>query len=479
MNRLLKGTFIYGSGQVMARLITFLLLPLTTAYITPQDYGVLGAIGVVTMCLSGFFTLGLGVSLARCYYSTELLQERNGIIWTGMATILTHCSLILLLSAIFIKPLCTITLVPLNYQHLLLLSLGTLALSSISLPLSTYFRLHERALLVVTCSLAELIVSLSLSLYLVIIAQQGCTGIVVGTFAGQLTSITLMTVLSLREIPFTFAWRFLPDMLRIGYPYMFGLVGYFLLQSASRYLLEELDSIEALGLFFLGANFGRTIELVVSSFISAWSPYMLSFINNTQEASSTFGRIFRYYTLGFCALLACYFTCAKPIVYLMVQPTYYSVWSVIGLVATAQVFWGIYGISASGFLFNKKSILQMSTEITAGIFTIAFSYLFIPFLHIEGAALAMLCGFLTLVLISFPLNLRLLHIDYPFRSLIKVVAGLVLVAGISFLPIENIILYTSITSLSLLTYFTFLWTICLTDSERVRLLATLPQRSAT
>lgn len=466
MGRLLKGTFIYGSGQVLSRLITFLLLPLTTAYITPEDYGVLGVLGIVTMCLSGLFTLGLGVSLARCYWSTEIPKERTGIIWTGMATLLTHASFILLLSYFFLVPLCNFALLPLAYKNLLLISLGSLALSAISLPLATYFRLHERALLVVSCSLVELAISLSTSLYLVIIAKQGCSGIVIGTFAGQLCSILLMTILALKEIPFGFAWRFLPDMIKIGYPYMFGLAGYFLLQSSSRYILEEMESIEALGLFFLGSNFGRTIELLVASFISAWSPYMLSFINNTEEAAVVFSKVLRYYVIGMCAILACYFSLAKPLVMLMVQPLYFNVWTVVGIVAIAQALWGLYGISATGFIFHKKSIMQMLTEISAGLSSIVFCYLLIPNFHIEGAAVAMLLGFTTLLLISFPLNLRLLPVKYQFKPLIKVVAGLFIVAVISFLPINNLALYSSITTGATFFYLAFLWFVCLHQDEK-------------
>src|SRR5690242_795812 len=88
--RLLSGTFIYGGGALLSRMITFLLLPLTTSYLTPEDYGVIGTLAIASQILNGLFTLGFGVSLGRCYWSLEDNGERHGLIWTSFAVLLIN-----------------------------------------------------------------------------------------------------------------------------------------------------------------------------------------------------------------------------------------------------------------------------------------------------------------------------------------------------------------------------------------------------
>ena len=72
-----------------------------------------------------------------------------------------------------------------------------------------------------------------------------------------------------------------------------------------------------MGMFFLGSSFGRTLELLVSSFISAWVPYYSPYINKQEEAINQFGKAVSYYVLGICALLA---------IYLLLQNRLFILW---------------------------------------------------------------------------------------------------------------------------------------------------------
>lgn len=471
--RLLKGTFIYGGGQFLSRMVTFLLLPLTTAYLTPEDYGVIGSLAIISQLLSSLLTLGFGVSLGRCYWSTQDAKERHGIIWVAFNALLVNILIWSSIGYLFSDKLSWMMLGSANYSWLVVLTLFSTALSASMLPFSTYLRLQEKALLVVTVSLGEVLTTTTSMLGLVIYFDRHAQGVIEAGLLGQCFSFICLFAIGLKELNLCFSWKYLKDMLRIGYPYIAGLLGYFLLQCSSRYVLQLESNLEEVGLFFMGSNFARVIELVVVGFISAWPPFFTSFIDKKEEAKKLFGKVLSYYVIGVSSILICFFAFAKPIVYLMVQPPYFQVWTVIGLLAASWALWGVYSISATGFIFYKKSLLQVFVEIGGGLLCVALNFLFIPFLHKEGAALATLFGFCGLVGMSFYFNLRLFFVEYEIRRIIQVVAALSIGASLTFLPIQSHLLYCSWMAVILLSFYAYLWGICLTDQEKIHIFSLL------
>lgn len=474
MMRLFKGTFIYSSGQLLARVITFFLLPLTTSYLKPEDYGIIGTLAIIGQLFSGLFTLGFGVSLSRCYWSTEDTSARHGMIWSSFLALLLNSAVLIAFTAFFARDISWIALGSSQYSGLVILTFISIGLASSLLPFASYFRMEEKAVLVVTLTIIELIISLSLTIYFVMFLYMGALGVVLGGLIAQAASFVLMLVIASRHLSSLLTWFYLPDMIKIGYPYIFVLFGNFLLQCSSRYILQFYEGMDQVGLFFMGSNFANIITLAVTGFISAWPPFFNSFLNKQDEAVKVFGRVLSYYSMGMGAIVILFFALARPIVHLMVQPPFYSVWTVVGTLAAAQALMGVYSISAAGLIFYKKSGWQVLLEIGAGLISIALNFLLIPLFEKEGAALATLLSFLALVTMSLLINQRLLPVQYEKMRVFKVTASLAIAALITFLPIQSELAYNCLMVLTVLSFYCYLWKYCLNLSERNSLLHYFP-----
>lgn len=75
--RLGRKTIVYGIGSILNRVISFLLLPLFTKYLTPTDYGVSSILGWMTFLITPIFSLGMGTAIATCYYEEKALREKR------------------------------------------------------------------------------------------------------------------------------------------------------------------------------------------------------------------------------------------------------------------------------------------------------------------------------------------------------------------------------------------------------------------
>mgnify|MGYP000371234867 FL=1 len=68
LKKLLFDTLVYSIAPRLPLIVSFFILPITTQYLTPLDYGVNGVIMAYFGILVGFRELGLGVILTNTFY---------------------------------------------------------------------------------------------------------------------------------------------------------------------------------------------------------------------------------------------------------------------------------------------------------------------------------------------------------------------------------------------------------------------------
>lgn len=470
LGRLFKGTFIYGFGQILSRTITFLLLPLYTAYLAPEDYGIFGSLAIIGMMMNGVFTLGFGGSLPRKYWALTSEGERETLIWSSYVILFLNCACWNLLAFIFSKQISLFLFEDAQYSSLVFLTFLGTSLTASLYPLLTYFRLKERAVLAISIYVNEVLMAVIATVYFVVGRGLGVEGLVLGGVCAQSCTCVLTLGLAFKMIPFGFRLKHLDELFKVGYPFIFGLFGYYILQASSRYFLNHFADLRAVGIFCMGLYFARPIEMAVGSFLTAWPPFFTPYLNQLDEAKATFGKVFSYYLIGMGVLLAPLFTLAQFLTHLMLQPAYWEASSVIGLIAFSQSLWGMYIVSVSPLTLFKQSWLQMCIELLAGTICVLANCLFIPMFGILGAAFGMLVGFLSVVLMGIAMGRRFLKIEYERKRICLVILGFLSVVGVSFIPLPFGVSYMILMCFSTLCFYAYLWIACLTADEKLQLL---------
>ena len=159
-----------------------------------------------------------------------------------------------------------------------------------------------------------------------------------------------------RHLPWRFEGRLVKPLVRIGFPSIFGLGAFLLIDYADRLILQRMLGLEQVGIYTIGYNFGMILLLAVGAFGNAWPPYFASFINKRQEAEQLFGKVLKYYlaVFGFFSLFL--FAAARPVVELMTARPFHGAYSVVGLVGLAYMLKGCYLILLPGIFFCQKTL---------------------------------------------------------------------------------------------------------------------------
>ena len=79
-----KHALIYGAGFLLVRAVGFLLLPLYTRYLTPEDYGAIELLDLTGFALATFMTFGMDQAVMKYYHAWPDQSDRNRVLSTSI-----------------------------------------------------------------------------------------------------------------------------------------------------------------------------------------------------------------------------------------------------------------------------------------------------------------------------------------------------------------------------------------------------------
>lgn len=432
LTRLARGSLIYGIGGMLQRFMGLLLLPFFTQVLTPQDYGVVALVSLIGVAMSGLFTLGTGNSMGVLYFREMDITKRPTIIWSNVLLLTVNAVFWYLIVFVSAPMLSALMFQSDRYADLIRLALLGSVFSTIADPWLAYLRMEEKARPYVVITLISSLLSIGLSIWFVLVQGIGVKGLVLAGTLAQGIMLGVNWLMIGRNLPFHIdSGLFLP-LVRIGFPSIFGLFAFLLIDYADRQMIERMVSLDALGIYSVGYSFGMVMSIAMGAFATAWPPFFMSYINKPDEARIVFSRVLTYYLIGFGALVVLFFFAAKPITLIMTAPAFHEAHLVVGLVAAGFMLKGCYLIVLPGIYFAQKLHKQSAVEWIAAIINIGLNLWLIPLFGIVGAALTTFISYLSLPIFAWLVARNYLKVDYEWQRLVKISMACFLASALIF-----------------------------------------------
>jgi len=470
ITKLAKSSIVYGIGGMLQRFMGLLLLPFFTRALTPADYGVVALISLIGVAMSGLFTLGTGNSMGVIYFRELDIARRPTIIWTN--TLLMAVNSLFWYTVLFLAApvLSELMFQSDRFADLIRLALLGSVLSTIADPWLAYLRMEEKAKRYVVLTLISSILSIVLSIWFVVVQRIGVTGVFLASTLTQGIMLLVNWLVIGRQLHCKIDATLYRPLVRIGFPGIFGLFAFLLIDYADRQMIERMVSLDALGVYSVGYSFGMVMSIAVGSFATAWPPFFMSYLNKRNEARTIFARVLTYYLIGFGCLIVLFFFMAKPVVLLMTAPAFHDAYLVVGLVAAAHMLKGCYLIVLPGIYFAEKLHKQSAVEWTAAIVNIGLNFWLIPIYGIVGAALATFISYLTLPVLAWTVARHYLAVDYEWNRVASISILVLTASGLLFwlsATLDTFLLLTMVVNTAVLFgFFGAAYRLLLTASER-------------
>lgn len=385
MSKILKNTFIYSLSNLFHQAINFVLLPIYSKYLSPEQFGIVASMHVIQAFITILYSFSLEKSIIRMYWDYENEHDRNTYLGSVTISILFIATIMVGLSFSFKNQLNSIFSEIDFYPFYVLIILNTFVITISNIPLY-YLRLKHKAKQYFIYSVIRMLLNSAFVLFLIIYYRFGAKGVLTGQLLSNTVILIPLLFVIVKNIPFRFNFQMLKESLRFSLPIIPSLIAGWVIGQMDRTIIAKFFTLSDVGIFSIAKKITLIIGFVNASFVMAYHPVFFELANSGKNNIKTLVKYNNAYILFlmFFTFLIIFFT--KDVFNLVIDVRYHEAIKYVPILALS-VFIGAVMKSVLGAFFqqSKKMKADMYIGIIGAIVYITAFYVFIINYGMYGA----------------------------------------------------------------------------------------------
>lgn len=431
---------IYGFGMVLRRAASFIMLPIYTRILTPQDYGLLQMLDMTLDVTSILMSAGMTAGVMRFYFKATTEKRRNEVVVTAAFLILTLNFVGGLLLAIAARPIHQHVLGGAGPLMLVYVAAGNFALNELMTIPMLLMQMEGRAAAYSSTALVRLIVQLTLNIVFLIGLRMGPLGILVSTFVTNIVIGLPALLWMLRRVGFRPNRMALRDLRRFGLPYQLATAATFVVQFGDRFFLEASWGLAVVGLYGFAYQFGFLVDqLATGPYLRAWEPRRFARAHAPRaERERADNDDFHTLTLGVVTLAVGITLFIRPTLRIVAGPAFFGSANLVPILVAAFVFqaWASavhFGIDAAEKPRYASYVMWISAALILALYAVL-----IPLFGAMGAAFATLVTFGARTVLMHHFSRKVWPQDYDWGPHFRILGlGIAACAGAWIIPVRG------------------------------------------
>lgn len=428
-----RETALYGVGVVIARAVSFVMLPIYTRYLSPGDYGALQILQMVLDVTAILLSGGLASGVLRFTLKATTPEGRHGVVSTafllltglhaaGAAALALGAPWIVrsFLSGAGAEGVLWIRIVAVSFVLEAVLAVSLLWLQA-----------NGRAGLHTAASLGRLLLQVVVNVTLVVFLDYGVRGVLLGTLVANAVVGGLLAAHMLRETGLRLVGSAARDLRRFGIPYQVGMAGSFLLTFGDRFFLEHFQGLATVGLYGLAYQFAFLLHgLGPMPFFRAWGPRRLALSTEPREVRDrSYNESLLQLNLILITLAVGIALFVSPVLAILSAPAFWPAAAWVPILLAATVFQVWTDAVALGIEVSEQT-RWASVAIWISVAVILLLYaLLIPSLGGLGAAIATLVSMAVRFACTLRFSQRAWPVSWRFGPSVRLAGCGVLAVG--------------------------------------------------
>lgn len=388
MNKYLKlitDILIFSIGSIGSKLILFFMVPLYTNCLTTDEYGTIEIIYTFEQLLVPFASLTIFDAVLR--FGLSKYEKKENIL---------KCALLVLgigsLFTIAVTPLIELYKTVSDWKWYISVYV---ILSMFGSVLQNYIKVENKNFIFALVSIIQTLTLAICNVLFLVVKDFGINGYMHSIFISKVISIVLCIIFGniLKELHNGKIEKdTLLRMIGFSAPLILNNIGWWVIHSSDKIMLELMISTSAVGLYTIAYKIPSLINVITSIFQSAWGISSVNEIENDNDTS--------FYSDVLLVLMLLVFGGAimiilvlKPFMSIYVGKNFFDAWKYVPLLLAAACFSTISSFFGSLYGALKKSINNMLTTLIAAAVNIFANFLCILKNGIIGAAIGTVIAF--------------------------------------------------------------------------------------
>ena len=432
--QLVSESTLYVLGNVLRRGLSVITMPVFTRYLSTSGYGVLAIVGTVQNMLEVFYEMGTAQSSTRFYYDCKDKRERETLL--GTLLIFSLASTLILTFLLFALGDLIWRFVgkEIPFYPYMALTIGTVFLGNLGVLPRVLFRVQNQVPRFFRLSLAQSVLTVSLSVLFVVWFALGPLGPVLATFIVAAFFFAVYGYCLRGHVRMVFRWAIARRALAFGLPEIPLRWGSWALKVADRLILQHFTSLSVVAIYSVGYSVSKMpFDLVGNAVHWAIVPFFYSTAKKESEARSKeiFSRVATYNVAVLAGLALATTLFGRELIEILASAKYAEAVAIVPIIVAASFLQELYYIPSKGiYLKEKTAVLPLILLVPAGL-NIGLNFLLIPRFGMMGAAWATLACYAVMIVLALAISQRIYPIPYEYGRITKVIlaAGILSAVG--------------------------------------------------
>lgn len=413
----------YVTGDIFAKGIAFLSIPIFTRLLTPSEYGVVAVFASYVALFTIISGLGLRGAVARYFY--EKTNDFDKYFGSILSFILAWSCIIFALLYLLRIQIATFFNLPID---VILIGSFVVVAAAIFEIYTAYLQASKQSKKVSLLNVGKSLVFLVLSVAItVLLSENKYLGKVYGQAIVFIGFSFYAAYSILKIVKLNIEYKYLKYSLFFGIPIAFHLMSQFVLGSFDQIIINQIVGSKETGLYAFAYQIGMIQSIISMALLKSWTPIFYEKMNKLEYKSIE--SLAKKYSLIVFALAIGLGLFAREIIIVFADESFYASLSIVPIVVLSYLFFFLYTMYVGYAFYSKKTVLIALFTVIAGAVNIYLNYLLIPVYGYTVAAWTTLLSYVVLFVLHY-LNVRFIIKPDVIISLRVFLPNLLLVIGL-------------------------------------------------
>lgn len=403
---LIKNIFLFAISNFIPKLLSFVMIPIYTSYLTSSEYGYADLITTTVALILPVFSLNIHDAITRF-----TLDKKN-----SDSDIFSISFRIYLIGIIIVFFVCFIlnTLNLFNLPNYFFKYLFVYYVSSTLLKFFTYFcKGINRVSTIVISSVVNSFVTVIANIILLVIMKQHVNGYLISNTIGSFAAIFILFVHGklYKYIKKIKDKKLFKDIIAFSIPLIFSAIGWWVNNSIDKYFLVVLEGVAVTGIYSVAYKIPNILAVFQSTFTSAWSISSIKEFDSKDQDGffwSIFNNLNFIMIIGASLLMIFNIFISK----LLYSGDFFEAWRFVPPLILTIVF-NSSSMYLESILISVKNTKSIGiTAIIGALINITLDFILIKSYSAYGAAIATLISYVIVMIIKYHYVTKYLEFKY-------------------------------------------------------------------
>lgn len=374
-------------GNFTSRVLSFLLVPVYTAILSTEEYGVADLFTTTANLILPIFTLLIYESVMR--FALDKEENKAEIFSIGLWITLAGGILISIFSLLFRN-------IELLQNHIILFLLYYITLALFNLILQ-FIKGIELVGIYSTAGVINTFIYIFCNILFLIFFKWGLEGYLLSFVIGHTIAFTYVFLVA-KLYKYIISWRDihiqkLKEMITYSLPMIPNAISWWISNSSNRYMLVYFYGTAINGIYSVAYKIPSILSILLTIFIGAWQISAVTQFGS-EESKKFYSDIYRMYESTLIIGSAFLIAGTKVLAWFLYSAEFYQAWLYTPVLILASVFNSLAAFYGSIYTSAKRTSMLFYSTLIGAIANIVLNLGLIPYWGAMGASIATLVSYL-------------------------------------------------------------------------------------